>query len=70
MSLVIDNNDKNYINFNLQSTDEYLLTTAYANSFRRILMTSIKCLGFKYIPYKHTDNYIVLFTNVIMFICS
>jgi len=63
MSLVIDNNDKNYINFNLQSTDEYLLTTAYANSFRRILMTSIKCLGFKYIPYKHTDNYIVINEN-------
>lgn len=63
MSIIIVNDDKNYIKFNLQSTDKYLLTTAYANSFRRILMTSIKCLGFKYIPYKHTDNYIIINEN-------
>lgn len=62
MSITITKNN-NYINFNLQSNNKYLLTTSYANSLRRILLTSIKSFGFKYIPYKHTDNYIIIDEN-------
>jgi DNA-directed RNA polymerase subunit L len=62
MSLVITDNNP-YINFYLESSNDSIITTAYANSLRRILLTSIKSLGFKYIPYKHLDNYIIINEN-------
>jgi DNA-directed RNA polymerase subunit L len=62
MTLIIQNDDK-YINFTLESKKNALITTAYANSLRRILLTSIKSLGFKYIPYKHLDNFIIITEN-------
>ena len=66
MSLNIEFNIKtnllNKLSFNLKNNDRNILPS-FANSFRRITISTIPTLGFKYIKYNSTTGDIIINNN-------